>query len=394
MSSNKKRVLLSIKDKYEIIKLKDSGIQNIDIMVKFGLKHSSNVTMILKQREKIINAFEKGNYITNRKKLRFGDFSQIEEKLKVWIEKIWDKQIPLSEELLKEKAMQISHEFGNTSKFVASNGWLEGFRKRNDILFKNIQGESASVPQNIVSDWITKLELIIADYEINDIYNGDEFGVFWKCMPNKTMLLKGQSCKGGKRSKERVSIYACTNMSGTDKLRLVVIGKYKNPRCFKGIIRKPVDYYHNQKAWMTSETFTSILSKFNKKLIKEERKVLLFLDNCSCHSENLSFSNIKIVFLPKNSTSVLQPCDAGIIKCIKGQYRTQLVKHLIAYLDNEKNSVPAINLLDAIYMLSASWRKITDNTIKNCFIKCGFVKDANQEIEIVSEVANEEQNNI
>jgi hypothetical protein len=116
---------------------------------------------------------------------------------------------------------------------------------------------------------------------------------------------------------------------------------------------------------MTSETFTSILSKFNKKLIKEERKVLLFLDNCSCHSENLSFSNIKIVFLPKNSTSVLQPCDAGIIKCIKGQYRTQLVKHLIAYLDNEKNSVPAINLLDAIYMLSASWRKITDNTIKN-----------------------------
>ncbi len=50
--------------------------------------------------------------------------------------------------------------------------------------------------------------------------------------------------------------------------------------------------------------------------------------------------------------------------------------------------------MDAIYMLSASWRKITDNTIKNWFIKCGFVKDANQEIEIVSEVANEEQNNI
>jgi hypothetical protein len=46
MSSNKKRVLLSIKEKYEIIKLKDSGIQNIDIMVKFGLKHSLNVTMI------------------------------------------------------------------------------------------------------------------------------------------------------------------------------------------------------------------------------------------------------------------------------------------------------------------------------------------------------------
>jgi hypothetical protein len=82
MSSNKKRVLLSIKQKYEIIKLKDSGIQNIDIMVKFGLKHSSNVTMILKQREKIINAFEKGNYITNRKKLRFGDFPQIEENLR------------------------------------------------------------------------------------------------------------------------------------------------------------------------------------------------------------------------------------------------------------------------------------------------------------------------
>jgi hypothetical protein len=93
-------------------------------------------------------------------------------------------------------------------------------------------------------------------------------------------------------------------MNGTEKLRLSVIGKYAKPRCFKNIIYKPTDYYYNSKPWMRSDIFKEILIKFNRKLIKENRNVLLFLDNCGAHPKDLNFSNIKIQFLPKNSTSV------------------------------------------------------------------------------------------
>jgi len=37
------------------------------------------------------------------------------------------------------------------------------------------------------------------------------------------------------------------NMSGTEKLKLFVIGKEKKSRCFKGIKSLPVDYRSNKK---------------------------------------------------------------------------------------------------------------------------------------------------
>ena len=66
---------------------------------------------------------------------------------------------------------------------------------------------------------------------------------------------------------------------------------------------------------MTSEIFETVLSNLNRKLSFENRKVILFLDNATCHAESMNdkFSNIKIVFLLKNTTSRLQPLDAGII---------------------------------------------------------------------------------
>jgi len=63
-------------------------------------------------------------------------------------------------------------------------------------------------------------------------------------------------------------------MSGSEKLRLAVIGKYANPRCFKNINYKPADYYNNSKAWMRSDIFKKILSKFNRKIAKENKHVL------------------------------------------------------------------------------------------------------------------------
>ncbi|XP_053377288.1 uncharacterized protein LOC123545424 [Mercenaria mercenaria] len=58
-----------------------------------------------------------------------------------------------------------------------------------------------------------------------DIYNADETGLFFKLTPDKTLEFKNVKCVGGKRSKERITVLVCANMTGEDKVPLFVIGK-------------------------------------------------------------------------------------------------------------------------------------------------------------------------
>ena len=136
--------------------------------------------------------------------------------------------------------------------------------------------------------------------------------LFFKLLPNKTLKMKGEKCFGGKKSKERILVLLCSNMDGTDMVKPLVIGKFQNPRCFKGVKSLPVDYRWNRKAWMTSEIFIVWLRKFDSKMVLQKRKVLLFVDNCSAHPRLDNLKAVKLAFLPPNCTSTL-PMDQGVI---------------------------------------------------------------------------------
>ena len=81
------------------------------------------------------------------------------------------------------------------------------------------------------------------NYDLNDIYNADECGLFYQCVPfyqwvpNKTYQLKSEKCSGGgKLSKVCISGMASANAAG-DKLPMFVIEKARKPRCFKNVKR-------------------------------------------------------------------------------------------------------------------------------------------------------------
>ncbi|UYV76908.1 TIGD4 [Cordylochernes scorpioides] len=232
---------------------------------------------------------------------------------------------------LERKGYTLGLEKMGQDNFEASNGWLERFKARRNIAFKRLHGEAGSVDANSVATWKGGIiPSLLAKYSPQDILNADETGLFYKLLPNQTMTIRGEKCEGGKKSKERITVLVCCNMDGSEKLPLLYIGKYRRPRCFRGM-NIPSNYHFNKKAWMTGAIFTDWLKKLDQIFKRRERKILLiYLYNC------LILSNIEIRFLPALTTSALQPCDMGIIKALKDQYRKRMIMYLLTCMEEKK----------------------------------------------------------
>ncbi|GJQ82963.1 TIGD4 [Trypoxylus dichotomus] len=189
---------------------------------------------------------------------------------------------------------------------------------------------------------------------VGGIANADETGLFFKCLPKKTLAIRDDKCYGGKLIKDRVTCLLATNMSGTEKLKPLIIARSAKPRCFKGVKWLPVDYENNVKARMTSEIFEKWLVKLDKQFSHENRKIIMFLDNCPAHPAiQQKLKAIKLQCLPPNGTSKLQPLDQGIIKSFKDHYKGRILKKTLYALEN--NGSPSISLLDCVREVAMTW---------------------------------------
>jgi len=132
---------------------------------------------------------------------------------------------------------------------------------------------------------------------------------------------------------------------------------------------------------MTSEIFKKWLLSLSSELQKKNRKILLLLDNCSSHKIPFAIKNIELLYLPKNTTSILQPLDAGIIKSFKSKYLKYQIGKIISEIDN-CNTVEEIykniNIKDAIIYSSWAWRDVSENCIFNCWCNTGLIQNKNQ----------------
>lgn len=319
----------------------------------------------------------------DRKRNKTAEFPDLEECLVKWFKQCRDQNVSVGGPILKEKAQAFAKSLGH-GKFRASNGWLDNFKKRNNIVFRKLCGESASVNNDVCNEWKTKLELLLKDYEPQDVFNADETALFYKCLPDETLTFKNEKCHGGKNSKERVTLLLAANMTGTEKLRHLFIGKSKKPRCFAGCNSFPVDYTANKKAWMNAALFAEWLIKIDNQMKKAKRKILLFIDNCTAHNIiPASLHCVKVQFLPPNTTSKLQHLDQGIIKNFKTLYRKEVVRQIVSDIEDGKQT--SIDILQAMRMADKSWRNVTKKTIENCFKACEFGLRAEDDLEVEPE---------
>ena len=161
------------------------------------------------------------------------------------------------------------------------------------------------------------------------------------------------------------------------KVPIFVIWKSKNPRCFKNVKHLPCEYKSQKKSWMNREIFEEWVRKLDRKFRADDRKIVLIIDTCPAHPPISNLTNLQIVFLHPNTTSILQPMDQGVINSLKAHYLGRVVRLLCRALER-KEPCPKISILQSMKILADSWEVVTKETIINCFRKAGITPAVQQ----------------
>lgn len=391
--ANRKTNTLSLKSKIDLIKCsEEQKLSPKQLVLRFKCG-KTQVYEILKNKDKIKEEWMRGSNGDVKRKPKENSNEDINSTLLQWFMDARTRNLPVSGPILQEKAKEIAQHLGKQN-FKASNGWLESFRSRHKIKFNQVCGEAKDVNPETVSEWTLQIKEIIKGYKLEDIANCDETGLFYRALPDKTMCFKNEKCQGGKHSKERLTILLCAFADGKIEKPLV-IGKSLRPRCFNNanVLEFPVYWRANKKAWMTSILMDQWLKILNQKMKCQKRNIILFLDNASCHPK-VNLSNIKLCFLPPNTTSHTQPLDQGIIQNFKMHYRTQVLRSIIANMTSSQSAgdlAKKISVLDAIRWIDHSVKNIKPDCVKKCFSRCGikFDEELNETFNELVEDSNE-----
>lgn len=377
MSAQKrKRTDFTLKEKKEIIDAakKEPNQSKLarEMSKKWGVEIKRTTVKGILSKKDAIEAAIKAGVPSKRMKLTQAHDPKLDEGVLMWLKQARGQNLPVSGDLIKEKAMKLA-ELMHIPDFMASDGWLDNFKKRNGITFKTVQGEAGAVDSQSLIEWQQQvLRPLLKQFSPDDVFNLDETGLFWQLLPNKTMAFRGERCTGGKKSKQRITLLVGANMSGSEKFPLLAIGNSKRPRAFKNKMI-PVTYKANSKAWMTAELFEETLRAWDGRLGQQERRVLLCLDNFSGHPPELQLDNIQLVFFPPNTTAISQPMDQGIIENLKRHYKKLLLCRRLEAMDEGKDF--KFTLLDALHIARRAWDKVSESTIRNCFAKANFIEE-------------------
>ena len=209
---------------------------------------------------------EMGSARSRKPKLMKLGGQKLDEAVYLWFKQKRMEGVPISGSMLREKAVDISKRlygerlYGESSKFVASDGWKWRFSQRHGIRQLSIEGEKLFGDREQADAFISEFrEFIYKEmFPMNQIFNSDETGLNYRLLPDRTLAGSFEkSAAGRKKSKEGVTLNLCSSAYRVIKLPVHLIGKAKRPRCFKNVNMNLllVKYTNQVNSWMTCDQF-------------------------------------------------------------------------------------------------------------------------------------------
>ncbi|XP_033334442.1 jerky protein homolog-like [Megalopta genalis] len=372
MAPRKKYTLLNMQQRLDVLKdFRETRLSSKQIGMKYGVGIKT-VRHILNNATKINEFADKSKRELKRQRIIEPVYNEVDKQLLAWYVQRRTLGDRITDNLMLQKATEIKENLPSCSRFKVSRGWLIKFKRRHGIRLVKMYEEKGNADQDGADAFVINFKKIIEEENVNleNVYNMDESGLVWKALPTKT---EEQNLSGHKAKKDRITIGLCANALGTHKIMPIVIYKYKNPRALKHEVSLPVFFKSQTNAWMDKTLFLDWFENHFKPSVKryqEEKqisgKVILLLDNCEAHKVSLQQDeDFKIIYLPPNTASILQPMNQGIIEKTKRVFRQKLLQRVLTYDGGINEFYADYTIKNCIDILSESWSEITQSDIKN-----------------------------
>lgn len=371
--SRKKRRHLTIGEKRGIFEAVDRGVSKSLIARNYNIERTA-INHMLKQRVKIEEAYQSqyAKKVNKTKLIRGPKHGDTNKAVWIWFQehRATYPMLPIPIELVKIKAIEFHEKLCPHQDFTASNGWYEKWAAQYNIRSIKCTGDQGSAPIDEVQPFVDNLLKVMRreELDLSQIYNFDESALMYRAIPSRSLVsYLERNASAYKPLKDRVTISTCYNVTGQHKVKLQIIGKSKNPRCFKSGYPCKVTYMSSSRAWQNQELFkTWFFTSFipEVKEFQSERglsgKAILLVDNASAHI-NLESDDglIRTMKLPANTTSIIQPSDQNLILPLKVKYRKLLLRELSTVgLGDPQGFLKSFNLKQCIRLLHQAWTEM------------------------------------
>ncbi|XP_066970840.1 tigger transposable element-derived protein 1-like [Macrobrachium rosenbergii] len=379
--------------KLDMVKHSENGETFTEISHALGINRwTVGYTVTNKKNilEQVKNAAPMKAAITMKQRI-----AEVERLLWIWLEDQNQLRIPVSLVAIQLKAMRLYQalksekwEGSASEQFVPCNSWFNRFKARANLHNLKVPVKAASADEKAAKNFPSWLAQIIREggYLPEQVFNVDETGLFWKRMPSCTDISKEEkSAPGHKVSKERLTLLLGGNASGDMKLKPLLVYLAENPVAFRGILKSqlPVIWKSNQKAWVTLHIFEDWFTNHFVPAVKEycikknlPFKVLLVLDKAPGHPSQLNYvhRNVKVVYLPPNTTSILQPVDQGVFASFKVYYLRRTIDNAFKAIERNKELTfkefwKSYNILEAVRNIAGAWDEVKQTNMNGAWKK-------------------------
>lgn len=389
----RKRVVMCLTEKICVLDKLRSGMSYSAVGREFNVNEST-IRYIQKKEEDIRRsvreAAPESAKVTSI--VRDEAMEKMEKQLNLWIHEMMTSKKNIVDSIVvrlkaKEIYSQVTQGQEHVKPFSASAGWLARFKRRYSMKNFKLAVEDGSAHQEAADEFKKYLLSVIREkgYVEEQVFNADETGLFYKNVGKRTYVMQTASkVPGSKVLRDHATLLLCTNAKGDFKCKPLMVYKVQNPRALKGknLNCMPVHWRWNRKAWMASEIFwdwfhNCFVPEVERYLQSKNLafRVLLILDNAPvhCHEElENAHPNVEVLFMPPNTTSLIQPLNQGIIKAFKAHYMKELYSKACETLAaNEEATMidywRSVTLRNVIDYVGTAWDNIKQAIINNCW---------------------------